>query len=216
MRVALAGVGATGKSTLARYISEKYDLPINPVGSRSTAKAMGFVGPDGEGRPYDVDKASVRAYRQCLEDGEDPAIAAGYAVRCGGGSSLSCRPLFQTRLQADKLAWEAAHDAFVTDRTPFDDAAYALLHCPEVVTSTFVDAAMAGFSRYDVVFFCPRSSGQWLNDDPARQGDADYYLRLETVLRGFLSTASEHETIRGPDGESRRAHVDRFLGALRA
>ncbi len=54
MRIAIAGASGTGKSTLARAISEKYNLPINPVGARSVALEMGFD------NPYDVDAAGKR------------------------------------------------------------------------------------------------------------------------------------------------------------
>jgi len=50
MKIAIAGASGTGKSTLARFIAERYTLPICPVGSRSVAHAMGFE------NPYDVDK----------------------------------------------------------------------------------------------------------------------------------------------------------------
>jgi hypothetical protein len=55
LRVALSGASGTGKTTLARFVAEAYGLPVNPVGSRSVAKAMGF------GNPYDVDVAGRRA-----------------------------------------------------------------------------------------------------------------------------------------------------------
>lgn len=54
MRIAIAGASGTGKSTLARAISEKYSLPLNPIGARSVAQEMGFD------NPYDVDKAGKR------------------------------------------------------------------------------------------------------------------------------------------------------------
>lgn len=54
MRIALTGSSGTGKTTLAEWISTTYDFPINPVGSRSVAKAMGFAS------PYDVDVAGKR------------------------------------------------------------------------------------------------------------------------------------------------------------
>jgi predicted ATPase len=54
MRIAIAGASGTGKTTLARAISEKYNIPINPVGARSVALEMGFD------KPYDVDKAGKR------------------------------------------------------------------------------------------------------------------------------------------------------------
>lgn len=55
LRIALTGASGSGKTTLANFLSEKFALPINPIGSRSVAKAMGFES------PYDVDKAGRRA-----------------------------------------------------------------------------------------------------------------------------------------------------------
>src|SRR5271170_3399791 len=55
LRVAICGASGTGKTTLATFISETYGIPMNPVGSRSVSKAMGFDS------PYDVDKAGKRA-----------------------------------------------------------------------------------------------------------------------------------------------------------
>lgn len=54
MRIAIAGASGTGKSTLARAISEKYSVPLNPIGARSVAQEMGFKS------PYDVDAAGKR------------------------------------------------------------------------------------------------------------------------------------------------------------
>ena len=55
MRIAFSGASGTGKSTLAEWVSKTYGIPINPVGSRSVSKAMGFE------TPYDVDMAGKRA-----------------------------------------------------------------------------------------------------------------------------------------------------------
>ncbi len=54
MKIAISGASGTGKTTLARMISEHYQIPLNPVGSRTVAKEMGFD------NPYDVDKAGLR------------------------------------------------------------------------------------------------------------------------------------------------------------
>lgn len=54
MRIAIAGASGTGKTTLARAISEHFNIPINPVGARTVALEMGFE------NPYDVDAAGRR------------------------------------------------------------------------------------------------------------------------------------------------------------
>lgn len=54
MKIAFMGASGTGKSTLARYVSQRYQIPINPIGSRSVAASMGFE------NPYDVDRAGRR------------------------------------------------------------------------------------------------------------------------------------------------------------
>ncbi len=54
MRIGIAGASGTGKTTLAKAIAAQYGWPINPVGSRSVAKSMGFD------NPYDVDAAGRR------------------------------------------------------------------------------------------------------------------------------------------------------------
>ncbi len=54
MRIAIAGASGTGKTTLAKAIAERYQLPLNPVGARSVALEMGYD------NPYDVDQAGRR------------------------------------------------------------------------------------------------------------------------------------------------------------
>lgn len=53
-RLAFCGASGTGKTTLATWISATYGLPLNPVGSRSVARAMGFDS------AYDTDAAGKR------------------------------------------------------------------------------------------------------------------------------------------------------------
>jgi predicted ATPase len=55
LRIAFAGSSGTGKTTLVKHVAEVYGVPMNPVGSREVATAMGFSS------PYDVDKAGRRA-----------------------------------------------------------------------------------------------------------------------------------------------------------
>lgn len=53
-RIAFAGASGTGKTTLARFVADRFGIPLNPVGSRSVAISMGFAS------PYDADKAGMR------------------------------------------------------------------------------------------------------------------------------------------------------------
>lgn len=55
MRIAISGASGTGKTTLAKAIAAHYGIPINPIGSRDVAVAMGFR------NPYDVDAAGKRS-----------------------------------------------------------------------------------------------------------------------------------------------------------
>lgn len=54
MRVAFAGASGTGKTTLAKYVAERFGIPLNPIGSRLVAQGMGFA------NPYAVDEAGRR------------------------------------------------------------------------------------------------------------------------------------------------------------
>lgn len=54
LRIAFCGASGTGKSTLARSVSDALALPLCNVGSREVSAAMGFSS------PYDVDRAGKR------------------------------------------------------------------------------------------------------------------------------------------------------------
>lgn len=54
IRIGFCGASGTGKTTMARWISETYNIPMNPVGARSVAQEMGFDS------PYGVDGARKR------------------------------------------------------------------------------------------------------------------------------------------------------------
>jgi len=149
MRIAFAGASGTGKTTLARYVSERYGLPINPVGSRSVSAAMGFAS------PYDVDAAGKR--------GE-----------------------FQRRLQAEKIAWEMAHDSFVTDRTTLDELVYTMFHDVDTAAGEYHERAVAHMARYDIVFFCPARAFCKVDGDKARRDSMPYQVLFSDVLGGLF------------------------------
>jgi hypothetical protein len=100
MRIAFAGASGTGKTTLAEWVSEEFDLPMNPVGSRTVAKAMGFS------NPYDVDAMPGKRaeFQQRLvtdkREWEDE------------------HPSFVTdRTTLDNLAYTMLHDVYAVDES---------------------------------------------------------------------------------------------------
>ena len=195
MRIAFCGASGTGKSTLAKWIVEnaaelKLDgIELNPVGSRSVAKAMGFSS------PYDVDKAYGPTYDDFITQKNLRPEAAAFAALVAWEArpqGPTVRPRFQLKLQADKIAWEADRadaGSFVTDRTPLDDLAYAVLHCREIVDAAFYERAMEHTKSYDVVFYCPLPAGQWLDNDSARVVDKTYHVLFDALLWGLLDTS---------------------------
>lgn len=98
LRIAMTGCSGSGKSTLTEYLADLFNLPVNPVGSRSVAAAMGFAS------PYDVDKVGRRAEFQRRLIAEK----AAWEVK---------NDAFVTdRTTADHLAYQSLHDVHsVTD-----------------------------------------------------------------------------------------------------
>lgn len=94
IKAAIAGASGTGKTRLMKFISEAYDLPICPIGSRSVAKEMGFD------NPYDVDKV--------------PGMRAEFQIQLFTRKrdwELSHENFVTDRTHFDNLAYTAMHDA---------------------------------------------------------------------------------------------------------
>jgi hypothetical protein len=188
MRIAFCGASGTGKTTLARFLSERFELPLNPTGSRSTAKALGFDS------PYDVDKACSGIYKNNEMLGETPEAAAGAALagfsvrEPGREHPPTCRGIFQRKLQLDKVAWELEHENFVTDRSTVDDFVYCAMHNYEAMDQEYIDRARQHLQLYDLIFFTPTGSFHDLGNDANRLTNAVYHHVFEQFAEGLLIT----------------------------
>lgn len=96
------------------------------------------------------------------------------------------RAEFQRRLVTEKLAWEAGHEAFVTDRTPLDNLAYTLMHDVKAIDAPLLKTAVLGLSRYTHIFYCPVGIFCNPGDDPARVKDQTYHELYDLVVKAML------------------------------
>jgi hypothetical protein len=118
MRIAFCGASGTGKTTLAEYVAKKYRLEMNPIGSRSVAKDMGFES------PYDADKARRRAeFQRRLVDSKREWEAAHE-------SFVTDRTTF------DNLTYMALHDVYSATMGYLQNAVFGvqrythIIYCP--------------------------------------------------------------------------------------
>lgn len=176
-RIAFVGASGTGKSTLAVFLAGALKLPINPVGSRSVAEAMGYAS------PYDVDKAGRRAE-------------------------------FQRRLILDKVAWEAAHEEFVVDRTTIDNVAYTVMHDVAAVDEELFAHMFVGMWRYTTIVYCPLKVFCNLSDDPVRVKSTQYQEVFDVLIEGLLRRYARqgYYTMRSSRLEDRKVEVLKYIG----
>lgn len=194
MRIAFSGASGSGKTTLAKEIAEAHNIPLNPIGSRSTALSMGF------GNPYDVDRADATKYEGWLQDHpNDLDGAAEYSLTDYPESRRTVRGLFQHTLQAEKIAWEERHIEFVTDRSILDDLAYCILHDHKAVDKVYMERALRHLELYDVIFFTPLESFYSHGGDACRVNELMYHELFEVILRGLFDFARiEHRVHKVP------------------
>ena len=181
---------------MAKVIGKQLGLPMNPHGSRTTAKKLGFQS------PYDVDRASLKWYQALIKEGHTPEMAAAEAMddyASHGGEN--CRSIFQRELQRCKIDWEQGQadsgDGFVVDRTTIDDFCYASMHSPGTLDTAFLNAAKNHLALYDMVFYTPVSAFINLDGDSARVSDMGYHRAFDMFVQGVLDRwYPDYETIR--------------------
>lgn len=169
-RIAFLGASGTGKTTLAKWLANELEYEINPVGSRSVAKAMGFDS------PYDVDEAGMR-------------------------------PAFQAKLRADKAAWEAERDEFITDRTPIDNLTYTTLHSVYAITDEVLTETAEQMKRYTMLVYCPSSAFLDTAGDPNRVEASAYHKVYDIVLQSYMAEYGDKDkliVLSYPDLENRK------------
>jgi predicted ATPase len=185
VRIALAGASGCGKTTLMDFLAQELGLPVNPVGSRSVALAMGFM------NPYDVDAAGQRpAFQERLMRDKIAWEATA--------------PSFVTdRTTADQLAYHAMHalddlTGFVIDAAAEGMQRYThVLYCPLAEHQSLAGdparrAGRAYHEVYDALLygllhrFCGDAVVRVSGDDLARRKQ----FVLATVT-GWLSPSAE-------------------------
>lgn len=222
MNIAFCGASGTGKTTLAKWVSDCWKLPLNPVGSRSVAREMGFE------NPYYVDKADQHAYLRAIDERKSPAEAASVAMRSfEDGQYGTCRGLFQRKLQASKIEWEVANGTslqhghrptgFVSDRTTIDDLVYTMMHDPKSVDAEFKKRATDHCRVYDRVFFTPVSVFQDIAEDQKRLTNKNYHLLFDYLAGLILRDVVEEEYITrlmSPILEKRQSEVNHAIAGM--
>lgn len=205
LRIAFCGSSGTGKTTLARAVSKKFNLPQCPIGSREVAKQMGFAS------PYDVDAAGQRAEfqeRLVLSKTEWEAANENFVT---------------DRTTIDNMIYSMLHGA--VERGGAELLAEALDISsdspPRDYTLRYVRRALQGFRRYTHIFFCPMICFFNPGSDPARVSDPDYHRLFEELLvqnlRAFAAEATRPQIwIAGigvyGDAEKRQQEVYRLIG----
>lgn len=125
------------------------------------------------------------------------------------------RAEFQRRLVTEKMAWEAEHESFVSDRTTLDNIAYTMLHDVRAIDAELLRTAVEGLGHYTHVLYCPVEAFCNPGDDAARVKDMTYHELYDVVIKGmierYLPVSVAVRRLHTDDLEERKRSVEKFL-----
>lgn len=155
--VLLTGASGTGKTTLAKKLSDKYGIP-----------RMAFYGPDGA-------ELSAARYTALQLIGKPLPY------------EVPDRELFQRKLVSVMADWIDAHaeTGYVSDRADADQWAYTCLHGPDSLRDNpeFFAEAIAREGQF--VVLCPMDTFFNLGSDPARKSAIAYHRATEGLIKQY-------------------------------
>lgn len=124
------------------------------------------------------------------------------------------RAEFQRRLISEKVAWEAAHDEFVVDRTTVDNMAYTTMHDVEAVDEEMFARMIDGLQRYTSIIYCPFRVFCKLGDDPARVKSQQYQELFDVLVEGMIGRCARqgYYAVRSHVLEERKIEVLKYIG----
>jgi nicotinamide riboside kinase len=97
------------------------------------------------------------------------------------------RNVFQRRLFTDKVQWETEHEEFLTDRTVFDNLAYAMVHGgTEMMTVEELSKYITSMHRYTAIFYLPLNVFQNISDDQNRLNSDVYHQMFDMIIRALI------------------------------
>lgn len=187
IRLGFTGASGTGKTTLAEWASKRFGIPLNPVGSRSVAKSMGFD------NPYDVDKAGKRGEFQHRLVEEKRAWEKAH------------ESFVTDRTTLDNLAYTVLHDVYCIDRELVRKVAEGLNRYTHVVFCPLEYFIRIGDDPHRV------GGGEYQADPTYHEL---YELVLDGLLAkysGFLASGVTVLTLRESELGARCQRVERFL-----
>lgn len=141
------------------------------------------------------------------------AIAMGFE-RPYDVDAAGKRAEFQTRLVDDKVAWEAEHEGFVTDRTTVDNLTYTIMHDVYAITPELLAKISRGMARYTHIIHCPVSAFCNPGGDESRVQDLTYHEICDMVLKSALDKyGAQHRvyTLHESSIEARLRWLDKMI-----